>query len=150
MRILIKNQPRPAKIQYNTFDPPFKNTASPFGTPTMVAVVVDFKNKLSRLYNISNPRLLPIRHKNNRLHTCLSGIFHFPWAGIEFFIIFLTCVHCSWLCRGGYPGRGGHIRIWGGQVQLGVDAEGGVHHQARARAIDHLLVWTLRRWSSWT
>ena len=48
----------------------------------------------------------------------------------------LICAFCSWLRRGWHPWRGRHIRAGRAKVQLGVDAEGGVHHQARDRAID--------------
>ena len=48
----------------------------------------------------------------------------------------LICAFCSWLRRGWHSGRGGHIWAGRAKVQLGVDAEGGVHHQARDRAID--------------
>ena len=72
------------------------------------------------------------------LGTCFcQGLVIFYGLACKFLNNLLIFAHCSWLCRGGYPGGGGHVRIWGATVQLGVDAEGGVHHQARAGAIDH-------------
>ena len=53
----------------------------------------------------------------------------------------LICVFCSWLCRGGHTGGGGHIRVWGSQIQLGVDAEGCLHHQTGIGAIDLCESW---------
>ena len=61
-----------------------------------------------------------------------QGLVIFHGLACKFLNNLLIFAHCSRLCRGGYPGGGGHIRIWGPKVQLGVDAEGGVHHQARA------------------
>ena len=37
-------QSRASKIQYNTFYLSLKNTVTPFGPPTIIAVVVDFKD----------------------------------------------------------------------------------------------------------
>ena len=75
----------------------------------------------------------------------------FYYGLVEEFLKLITrliCALCSWLRRGWHPWRGRHIRAGRAKVQLGVDAEGGVHHQARDRAIDQpALMWTLRQWS---
>ena len=108
---VLQNEKRPANDASNHANRPALQ---------MKVILICLKYQIFHKQNLSQI----MYHPNS--HGMTSGV----WNKLLIFD------NCSGLCRGGYPGGGGHIRIWGGQVQSGVDAEGGVHHQARDRAID--------------